>query len=107
MSDLLEAVHVQLPDEGCKVMMFKVGGEYFFCESGDVFDDEGITCCGPADYLFDLFILCWDRCTSTISRSLPTKVGTWVLLFFLFRFLFINFYESSQIITFINLYTSA
>ena len=83
-------------------MMFEVGGEYFLCESGDIFDDEGITCCGPADYLFDFFILDHGRITSTISRSFPTKVGTWVFLFFLFRFLFINFYESSQINMFIS-----
>lgn len=66
MADLLETVHVQLPDERCKIMMFEVGGEYFFCESGDIFDDEGITCCGPADYLFDFFILDHGKGTSTI-----------------------------------------
>jgi hypothetical protein len=47
-------------------MMFEVGGEYFLCKPGDIFDDEGITCSGPADYLFDFFILDHSKSTSTI-----------------------------------------
>ena len=40
MAYLLEPVHIKLPDEGCEVVMFEVGGKGFLCESGDVFDLE-------------------------------------------------------------------
>lgn len=40
MADLLEAIHVELPDEGSEVMVLEVGRQRFFCEFRDVFDLE-------------------------------------------------------------------
>lgn len=66
MADLLKTVHVQLPNKRGKIMMFEVWGEDFLSEPSDIFNDERITCVGPAYNLRNFFILDQGKSTSTI-----------------------------------------
>jgi hypothetical protein len=53
-ADLVEAVHVELTDEGRVVFVFVVDGEHFFCELRDVVDVQGIARGGPAEGAVDV-----------------------------------------------------
>jgi|688.fasta_scaffold83823_3 hypothetical protein len=37
--------------------MFEVRGKHFLGETGDIFNDEWITCSGPANNILNFFIL--------------------------------------------------
>ena len=57
MADLLEAVHVELADEGGEVVVFEVSWQHLLCEACDIFDIEAVKCGGPAHSLSELLIL--------------------------------------------------
>lgn len=66
MADLLEAVHVQLPNKRSKIMMFEVRRKHFLSEPSDIFNNERITCSSPANDLLNFSILDRGKSTSTI-----------------------------------------
>jgi hypothetical protein len=47
----VEAVHVELADEGEEVVVFEVLGEDFGGQASDASDYEGVALGGPADYV--------------------------------------------------------
>ena len=55
--DLVEAVHVELPDEAVHFVVAEVAGQYDFLELLDVLDDEFQAVAGPVDDLLVLFHL--------------------------------------------------
>lgn len=86
---LFESVHIELSDEGGKVVMFEVAWQDFFSESWDVFYIEGVSCGSPTHYIDDLLILCDGRCTSTIYSNLAMNMGMGEFLDFLLLLLLI------------------
>ncbi len=62
----VEAVHVELADEGQEVVVFEVLGEDFGGEAGDIFDNERIAFRSPANDLLVVRVLPKINDTSTI-----------------------------------------
>lgn len=48
-ADLVEPVHVELPDKGAKIAVLEVGGQHMLNEPGYIGDDEPVTRLEPAD----------------------------------------------------------
>ena len=57
MFDLVEAVHVELPDEAVDFVVAEVAGEHDFLQLLDILDDELEAVAGPVDNLLVLFHL--------------------------------------------------
>lgn len=62
----VETVHVQLSDEGEKIVVLEVLWEDFSGEPVNIFDDKGLSVWSPANDVFILFILSKGPFTSTI-----------------------------------------
>jgi hypothetical protein len=65
-ADLLEAVHVELADEGGEVVVFEVAWQNLLREPRNVFYIEGVARARPRHRLPDLLILHRQPTTSTI-----------------------------------------
>lgn len=57
MFDLVEAVHVELPDEAVHFVVAEVPGQYDFLQLLDILDDEFQAVARPVDNLLVLFHL--------------------------------------------------
>lgn len=57
MFDLVEAVHVELPDEAVHFVVAEVPGQYDFLQLLDILDDELKAVARPVDNLLVLFHL--------------------------------------------------
>lgn len=62
-----EAVHVELPDEGCEVAVLEVGWQHLLSESADAVDGETVSSGGPADDIAVLVFLAFFEGTSNMS----------------------------------------
>lgn len=69
MADFPEAVHVQLPDKGREVVVFKESRQYSLRKLTDAFDVKGVVSAGPANDLVDRGVLNELIVTSSMSIS--------------------------------------
>jgi predicted nicotinamide N-methyase len=56
-ADLLEAIHIELSDEGGKVVVFKVSRQHLLSEACDVLDIKAVPRGGPAHRFPEFFVL--------------------------------------------------
>lgn len=69
-TNLIEPIHVELPDEGTKVAVFEVGGQHMLNESGYISDHEPVPRLEPGNERVAFGILC-----CIIKRLLPEWRG--------------------------------
>ena len=65
-ANLFESVHIELPNEGGKIVMLEVTREHLLCEPSDIFDIEGVQSAGPTHYIYDRLVLGNQGFTDTI-----------------------------------------
>lgn len=71
----VKTVHVELSDEGEKIIVFEVLREYLCGEPSDIFDSKGIAIWRPVNDLLVLRVLSKVKHTSTILKVLAKKMG--------------------------------
>ena len=74
-ANLFEAVHVELPDEGGKIVMLEVARQHLLREPRDILDIEGVQCTRPTHHIRDRLVLAKQTFTDRIYSSFEMNIG--------------------------------
>jgi hypothetical protein len=74
-ANLFESVHIELPNEGGKIVMLEVTRQHLLREPRDILDIEGVQCTRPTHHIRDRLVLGKQCFTDTIYSSLEMNIG--------------------------------